>query len=331
MSCDSYNLTDGLWAIIKTEKGDIVLKLEYEKAPLTVSNFVGLAEGTIKFENRPEGKFYDGLKFHRVVDGFVIQGGDPNGNGTGDPGYSFADEFHPDLLHSDEGVLSMANSGPNSNGSQFFITLSATPHLDGKHSVFGHVTQGMDVVKEIKQNDVIKSVEIRRVGEKAKKWVVTQESFDELRERIGADSVAKMAEEKRKQEEAVQAYKDEQLANIAKDSAWDKAKTTATGLKIITLKAGAGASPKTSSTVKVDYHGTFTDGSVFDSSYQRGEPVEFSLGGVIPGFRDAIMQMKTGAKVKVLIPPDQGYGFQDYGPMKGGTYLIFEIELHEIK
>ncbi len=173
---------EGVFVELQTTRGTIVLSMEFEKTPLTVTNFVGLAEGKIN-SSRGEGvRYYDGLTFHRVVSGFVIQGGDPAGNGTGGPGYTFSDEFHPQLRHDRPGILSMANAGPGTNGSQFFITLSPTPHLDDRHSVFGHVVEGMDVVLGIKQGDVIERVNVIRVGEKAESFNADQESFDKLLE-----------------------------------------------------------------------------------------------------------------------------------------------------
>ena len=170
------NLEDGIYAHINTNKGEIIVELAYEKAPLTVINFIGLAEGK-KESNKELGvPFYDGISFHRVIEDFMIQGGDPMGNGTGGPGYNFADEFS-DLIHDKPGVLSMANSGPNTNGSQFFITHVATPWLDGKHSVFGFVVDGMDVVNSIKQGDTIESLVIKRIGEDANQFLANEESF----------------------------------------------------------------------------------------------------------------------------------------------------------
>lgn len=170
----------GVYAKIKTSRGEILAQLEFEKTPLTVANFVGLAEGVLK-NSRGDGSYYDGLKFHRVIPRFMIQGGCPLGTGTGGPGYRFGDEFRRDLRHSGPGILSMANSGPGTNGSQFFITHLATPHLDGKHTVFGHVVKGLDVVNAVRRGDTIESITIERIGDAAKAFVVTQETFDKLR------------------------------------------------------------------------------------------------------------------------------------------------------
>ncbi|MCC6541962.1 MAG: peptidylprolyl isomerase [Flavobacteriales bacterium] len=165
------NTTDGLFADIKTNKGTIRIKLEYEKVPMTVANFVALAEGKMKNTAKAEGApYFDGIKFHRVIADFMIQGGDPTGTGMGGPGYAFADEIDPSLKHDRAGTLSMANAGPATNGSQFFITHKETPWLDGKHAVFGYVVSGQDVVNAIAQNDVMEKVTIERVGKDAKAW-----------------------------------------------------------------------------------------------------------------------------------------------------------------
>ena len=144
----------GTYAHVDTTEGSFVIRLFDKEAPNTVANFVGLAEGTKEWRDpatgeKKKGPYYDGIIFHRVIDGFMIQAGDPLGQGTGGPGYTFADEFHPSRRHDKAGILSMANAGPNTNGSQFFITLAPTPHLDNRHSVFGEVVSGLDVVKRI--------------------------------------------------------------------------------------------------------------------------------------------------------------------------------------
>ena len=169
---NSQELGNGLYANMETSKGEVVLKLYYKRAPKTVSNFVGLAEGKKK-SNKPDGvPFYDGIVFHRVIKNppFMIQGGDPEGTGRGGPGFQFADEFHQDLKHDRPGILSMANAGPNTNGSQFFITHIPTPHLDNKHSVFGEVVKGMEVVNSIVVNDKINHLKIVRIGDEAKNF-----------------------------------------------------------------------------------------------------------------------------------------------------------------
>jgi len=196
-TASAVSLVDGLYAKMQTSKGEIILQLFYKRAPLTVANFVGLAEGTKEWKDPITGKtrktrYYDGLSFHRVIDDFMIQGGDPLGTGTGGPGYTFQDEFHPDLKHSKAGILSMANAGKNTNGSQFFITHVPTPHLDNKHSVFGEVVDGMKVVNSIVKGDLINTLTIIRKGESAK-------SFDSVSiEKIIAEKNRKLAEKNRK-------------------------------------------------------------------------------------------------------------------------------------
>lgn len=178
---DQHDLPDGLYANIKTNKGNILLQLEMEKTPLTVANFVGLAEGKIPNKIKKEGEpYYDGIKFHRVIPNFMIQGGCPLGTGSGDPGYMFKDEFDPTLKHTGPGILSMANRGPGTNGSQFFITHVQTSWLDNKHTVFGHVVEGQDIVNAIAQNDVIETIEVIRVGKEAKKFDALK-TFNELK------------------------------------------------------------------------------------------------------------------------------------------------------
>jgi cyclophilin family peptidyl-prolyl cis-trans isomerase len=177
-------LPDGVYAEMETSKGKIVLKLEYEKTPLTVANFVGLAEGTKHYSKSPQDApkaqnkpFYDGISFHRVIKDFMIQGGDPQGSGAGGPGYQFRDEIVPSLVHEKKGILSMANRGPDTNGSQFFITHKETPWLDGKHTVFGHVVEGQSVVDSIATGDTIKTLKIVRIGEKAKAFKGDEADF----------------------------------------------------------------------------------------------------------------------------------------------------------
>lgn len=310
------NLPDGLYARMTTNKGVILLALEFEKVPLTVSNFVGLAEGTIKFQNKSTKSFYDGIVFHRVIDDFMIQTGCPLSNGTGGPGYSFPDEFHPSLIHDGPGILSMANSGPNTNGSQFFITHVATPWLDGKHSVFGHVIEGQDVVNSIEQGDTIENIRILRIGKQAKDFIVNEKAF---RQRIN-DVKAEREKQRKEGLEAIMKEIDEK---------WPNAVTTESGLKYVVLKKGQGDSPKMGMMVTVHYKGSLLDGSVFDSSYKRGQPNEFKIGQLIKGWNEALLQMKKGEKRILIIPPELGYGERGAGGgiIPPNAFLIFEMEL----
>lgn len=192
ITIDTSTMENGLYAKMITSKGDILINLEFEKTPLTVANFVGLAEGKIENDAKPAGEpYFNGLTFHRVIPNFMIQGGDPMGMGMGGPGYKFKDEFHPDLRHTGPGILSMANAGPGTNGSQFFITVAATPHLDNRHTVFGNVTEGLETAltianvprdgRDMPQSPVfIENIEIIRIGEAAEAFDAAA-TFAELR------------------------------------------------------------------------------------------------------------------------------------------------------
>ena len=310
-------LPDGLYAIFNTDKGEIVCKLEYKKTPLTVANFVGLAEGTKELGGGGKHPFYDGLKFHRVIPDFMIQGGCPLGTGTGGPGYTFPDEIDPSLRHSGPGVLSMANGGPNTNGSQFFITHVATPWLDGKHTIFGHVVSGQDVVNKIVQGDVIKTVTIKRVGAEAAAFKSDDAAFNSLLASL----------ETRRQERLKEAAL-EQTKLIEKK--WPQAVTTKSGLKYVVTKEGEGqATPKSGDRVSVHYSGRLLDGQEFDSSYKRGEPIEFAVGQglVIKGWDEALLMMKKGEKRTLIIPPQLGYGSEGIGPIPPNAVLIFDVEM----
>ena len=311
----SYKDTDGLYAVIDTQKGDIVIKLEYKKVPMTVANFVGLVEGELNIDD-PGENFYEGLNFHRVIDNFMIQGGCPKGDGTGGPGYSFPDEFDPSLRHDGPGVLSMANAGPGTNGSQFFITHVKTPWLNDKHSVFGRVVEGQDVVNSIRQGDKINTIRIERIGDEAKKFVVTKQIFSDL-----VENAAKRAMERRRAE--IEKVENE-IANR-----WPNTVKTPSGLQYVVLKKGDGKKcPKYGQTVTVHYTGTLLDGRMFDSSVHRGQPASFKIGQVIEGWNEALQTMSKGEKRTLIIPPELGYGVHGYpGIIPPDSYLIFDVEL----
>ncbi len=311
----SKELKDGLYGKIVTNRGDIVVALEYKRTPMTVANFVGLVEGELNL--REEGKpYYDGLKFHRVIPDFMIQGGCPLGNGTGGPGYTFPDEFVPELTHSGPGVLSMANAGPGTNGSQFFITHVATPWLDGKHTVFGNVVTGQEVVNKIVEGDKIERIELLRVGEEANKFLVTKASFSKDVEAVQRKEIEKLQAERAAVEGEIK-------------NRWPQATLTPSGLRFVVHQEGSGKEmPKEGTPVTVHYTGTLLDGHVFDSSVRRGEPATFAVGQVIEGWNEALVTMKKGEKRTLIIPPELGYGPGGYpGVIPPNAYLIFEVEL----
>lgn len=310
-------MENGIYAKFNTAKGSILVKLTHDLTPGTVGNFVALAEGNLENKVKPQGTpYYDGLTFHRVIPDFMIQGGCPLGTGTGDGGYKFDDEFHPSLKHDRPGVLSMANAGPGTNGTQFFITHVPTSWLDGKHTVFGHVVEGQEVVDAVEGNDVLKTLEIVRVGEEVQKWNAV-EAF-----RTFEGSRAKREAAEREAAEA----KMEQLA-----AGFDK---TESGLRYKMIQKGSGKKAENGKTVSVHYTGQLEDGKVFDSSYPRKKPIEFPLGrgNVIEGWDEGIALLQVGDKARFVIPSHLGYGSRGAGGViPPNSTLIFDVELMDVK
>ncbi|MCO4779369.1 MAG: peptidylprolyl isomerase [Flavobacteriaceae bacterium] len=306
-------MQDGIYAKFNTSKGAITVKLTHDKTPGTVGNLVALAEGSLENNVKPQGTpYYDGLKFHRVIPDFMIQGGCPLGTGTGDGGYKFDDEFHPDLTHNGPGVLSMANAGPGTNGTQFFITHIATPWLDNKHTVFGHVVEGQDVVDAIAQGDTLDTLEILRVGAAAEAWNAVEafRTFEGSREK-------RLAEAKAAQTDAL----DQVSAGFSE---------TASGLRYQIIQKGTGAKAEKGQQVSVHYQGALIDGTVFDSSYKRKEPIEFQLGigQVISGWDEGLQLLHVGDKARFVIPSDLAYGSAGAGGViPPDAILVFDVEL----
>lgn len=341
-SCSkSYdNLKEGLYANIETAKGNMIIKLEFEKVPNTVANFVTLAEGKNPFVSEEfKGKpFYDGLKFHRVIADFMIQGGDPNGDGSGGPGYKFKDEFHPDLKHSKAGILSMANAGPSTNGSQFFITHKETPWLDNMHTIFGEVVEGLEVINNIAADDIIEKITIIRIGNDAKK-------FDAVK--IFKNYYSSVAKEIKEAEEKAKQI----IENKAKEITTLKATGTKTksGLIYQILKKGGDKKPSNGAEVFINYAGYLENGQLFDTSYediaklfgkfnqQRAQEggytaIPSKIGNLqfIPGFIEGINLMNFGDKLMLFIPSELGYGQQGAGDViPPNANIIFEVELLE--
>ncbi|MDG2357654.1 MAG: peptidylprolyl isomerase [Polaribacter sp.] len=309
-------MNNGIYAKFTTSKGDVLVNLEFEKTPGTVGNFVALAEGNLENSLTPQGTpYYDGLKFHRVIPDFMIQGGCPLGTGTGNPGYKFDDEFHPDLKHDTPGKLAMANSGPATNGSQFYITHVPTPWLDNKHTVFGSVIEGKDVVDAIAQGDDMK-VEILRIGD--------------LAQNFNAVEAFRTFEGSRKKREAAEKKKQkEMLDKVA--AGYDE---TESGLRYQILQKGDGKKAFKGAGVSVHYKGQLLDGTVFDSSYKRKEPIDFNvgLGQVIAGWDEGIQLLQVGDKARFVIPSNLAYGSAGAGGViPPNATLIFDVELMAVK
>lgn len=358
-------VTDGIFATIATNKGTIVVQLEYQKTPVTVANFITLAEGKNTYVTNEKLKakpFYDGLKFHRVIPDFMIQGGDPSGTGSGGPGYAFKDEF-TDLKFEKGGILAMANSGPTTNGSQFFITHKDTPWLNGKHTIFGHVTQGMNIVNLIAQNDVILKVTITRKGTAAK-------AFDAPK--VFSNYYANKAEDAKKQAlieaenqkkqaaieaEAKKAYHEKYAGVISAKTAYiasakASGTTTPSGLIYKITQKGSGVKPADGTSVNISYAGYFEDGTLFDSNYEEVakaygkydanraaqggyKAFPFEAGkkeGMIPGFLEGLSLLSFGDKAIVIMPSSLAYGERGAGGViPPNANLVFEMEMTEIK
>ncbi|MDR0290696.1 MAG: peptidylprolyl isomerase [Treponema sp.] len=313
-------LGNGLFARINTDRGDIVVQLEFQKTPLTVCNFVALAEGKMNVTGgRP---YYDGLTFHRVIADFMIQGGDPQGSGSGGPGYRFPDEIVPTLKHDGPGVLSMANAGPGTNGSQFFITHKDTPWLDGKHTIFGRVVEGQNVVNAIRQGDKMNRISIIRNGSLAGQFRADQAAFDSLLRDVSASAA-----------DRGRAQRDADIAQI--NAKYPNATQSPSGVKFIIERRGSGSKPTTGKTVQVNYKGSFLSGQVFDSSDTQGRPLEFAVGvgAVIKGWDEMVLDMQVGERRVAIIPPELAYGERGAGGgiIPPNSFLVFEMELIGIK
>ncbi|GGX23201.1 peptidylprolyl isomerase [Aquimarina muelleri] len=347
-------LQDGIYAEIVTNKGTTVAKLHYDLTPMTVANFISLAEGTnTMVDSIYKGKkYYNGILFHRIIKDFMIQTGDPLGTGTGDPGYKFPDEIVDSLSHKSKGILSMANSGPGTNGSQFFITLKETPWLNGKHTVFGEIVLGQDIIDSIgvaktgprdKPEEEIKMLEVNiiRKGSNAKSFDTESAFTNKL----------KVLEEEKAEKEKAEKEKAEKIA-----AKFNELKATATklesGLEIAFVNQGDGEQPKSTDMVNVNYAGYFTDGKNFDTNIAekakelgtfderraadpRGYapmPMSYSPEAkMIPGFKEGVQKMKVGDKAVLFIPSHLAYGEKGVGPIPANTDLIFELELVSIQ
>ena len=343
LACKSQypDLDAGLYADIQTDKGAILVKLAHEEAPITVANFVSLSEGTnpIVSEEFKSKKFYNGLKFHRVITDFMIQGGDPLGNGSGNPGYRFDDEFS-ELTHNGPGILSMANSGPATNGSQFFITQKETPWLNGKHTVFGAVVQGQEVVDSIVQDDLINEINIIRKGKEARQFDAPEifKNYFDNKESLAKEKEEKMAKIKKQ--------------NITKfDALKEKSTLTNSGLQYIISSKGSGKAVTSTNKALVHYAVYFIDGTLLETSNeeiakQNGvfNPQKLSASAYAPimakvgpedrmieGFKEGIRLLKEGDKATLFLPYTLAYGAQGTRGIPPQSDLIFEVEVTSVE
>ncbi len=325
-------LKDGLYAELDTTKGKILLQLEYKKTPMTVANFVGLAEGT-KDSNKPKGtRFYDGLNFHRVIADFMIQGGCPLGTGTGGPGYKFADEIDATLKHTGPGILSMANSGPSTNGSQFFITHRATTHLDGKHTVFGKVVGPDDqkVVNAIAKGDKLKTVKILRVGAKAKAFKSDQAAFVSLQKGLEGRAMARFKAQMEKDKQLVAT----KVAEMAKANPGAKETTTKSGLRYLVTKTGAGAGAAKGKTATVHIMLSLPNGRVLDDTRKAGKPAPIPVGTPlrIQGLAEGLNGIKKGERRFLVIPHNLAFGKTGAGgAIPPFSTVLIDVECVDLK
>ena len=335
-------LSEGLYANFQTSKGNMIVKFDDKDAPITVANFVGLAEG--KIDNKAKAKgvpFYDGTIFHRVIKDFMIQGGDPKGTGMGDPGYKFDDEKNS-LQHTGKGILSMANSGPNTNSSQFFITEIATPWLDGKHTIFGKVVNGIEVIDTIanvekgaqdkpKTDVVLEKVSVFGKGDAYKKYDAAA-IFNEGKGKIQDNNKAILAKIEADKKKKAEEFAANQLKLV--DDLKAGMQSTPSGLYYKITKTTDGISPQKGEQVSVHYAGKLIDGTEFDSSFKRNEPIDIAIGigQVIKGWDEGILLLKEGETATLLIPSELGYGANGAGGViPPNAWLIFDVELVKVK
>ncbi|OHD15521.1 MAG: hypothetical protein A2087_14655 [Spirochaetes bacterium GWD1_61_31] len=315
-SASSRGLLPGLYARLETSRGTIIVHLDYDKAPLAVANFVGLAEGTLDASwNKP---FYDSLTFHKIMPGLLVQSGCPYGDGTGTAGYIFPDEYHPSLRHDAAGVMGYAQGNSNdTNSSQFYITMAPLPFLDDKYTIFGRVVVGLDLLEKIALGDVLESVIIERVGQAAVDFRCDQEAWQEYFDIALEGARIRM-----------QMQRQTALAGIQR--LWPEMRPGLFDILTASLQEGSGPKPEVGAAVKVHYKGMLADGTVFDQTNPAGDPYSFELGvgQVIEGWDVVVGNMRQGEKLRVAIPPEMAYGSEGYADIiPGNSFLVFEIEL----